>query len=164
MKIEDAAKHLSRIYRPRAASLRRKKLPRPEPLALPLLEAEAQLASKVWRIGFVIPVSLPDAALGSSSMRRLPVFTQRMKELGWAEGQTFTVESRFTERDEQQLRSAALELARLPVDVIVAVSSPAVNAASAATVTIPIIAIDLDRRAFITVAGGVEAYSLRRRC
>jgi putative ABC transport system substrate-binding protein len=54
------------------------------------------------------------------------------------------MESRFTERDEQKLRSAAADLVRLPVDVIVAVSSPAVNAASAATVTIPIIAIDLE--------------------
>ncbi len=113
-------------------------------LTLPLLDAEAQIANKVWRIGFLIPVSLPDAASGTPSMRRLPVFTERMKELGWLEGQTFTVESRFTERDERKLRSAALELARLPVDVIVAVSSPAVNAASAATATIPIIAIDLE--------------------
>jgi putative ABC transport system substrate-binding protein len=67
-----------------------------------------------------------------------------MTELGWTEGQTFTMESRFTERDDQKLRSAAADLVRLPVDVIVAVSSPAVNAASAATVTIPIIAIDLE--------------------
>ena len=113
-------------------------------LTLPLIGAEAQLARKVWRIGFLIPVSLPDAASSTPSMRRLPVFTQRMTELGWAEGQSFTIESRFTQRDEQKLRSAAVDLARLPVDVIVAVSSPAVNAASAATLTIPIIAIDLE--------------------
>jgi hypothetical protein len=90
-------------------------------LAAPIA-ARAQLARKVWRIGFLIPVSLPDAASGTPSVRRLPVFTQRMKELGWAEGQTFTVESRFTERDDQKLRNAAVDLARLPVDVIVAVS------------------------------------------
>jgi ABC-type uncharacterized transport system substrate-binding protein len=112
-------------------------------LAVPFA-ARAQLARKVWRIGFLIPVSVPDAATGTPSIRRLPVFTQQMKELGWAEGQNFTVESHFTERDEQKLWNAALDLARLPVDVIVAVSSPAVNAASAATATIPIIAIDLE--------------------
>jgi putative ABC transport system substrate-binding protein len=113
-------------------------------LTLLLIDAEAQLARKVPRVGFLIPLSLPDAVSGTPSMRRLPVFTQRMKELGWVEGQAFTIESRFTERDEQKLRNAALELAGLPVDVIVAVSSPAVNAASAATSTIPIIAIDLE--------------------
>jgi len=110
-------------------------------LTLTLIAAEAQLAKKIWRIGFLIPVSLPDAA---SRMGRLPAFTERMKELGWPEGRAFTMESRFTERDEPKLRSAAVDLARLPVDVIVAVSSPAVNAATAATVTIPIIAIDLE--------------------
>jgi len=112
-------------------------------LAAPLA-ARAQFARKVWRIGFLIPVALPDAATGTPAIRRLPVFTQRMKELGWAEGQNFTVESRFTEGDEQKLRNAGLDLARLPVDVIVAVSSQAVNAASAATARIPIIAIDLE--------------------
>ena len=106
-------------------------------------DAQAQLAQKLWRVGFLTPTSLPETSSATPSMT-LSVFTQRMKELGWVAGQTFTLEARFTKRDEQKLRSAALELAGQPVDVIVAVSSTALNAASEATATIPIIAIDLE--------------------
>jgi putative tryptophan/tyrosine transport system substrate-binding protein len=104
----------------------------------------ARSAERVYRIGFLIPISVPDPASAQPPIRRNPAFTERMKELGWIEGRTFKMELRFSDRDEGKLRSVALELARLPVDVIVAVSSPAVQAARAATDTIPIVAIDLE--------------------
>jgi putative tryptophan/tyrosine transport system substrate-binding protein len=111
----------------------------------PTCEAQpARSAENVHRIGFLIPISVTASAPATPSIRRHPAFTERMKELGWIEGRTFKMELRFSDPDEGALRNVALELARLPVDVIVAVSSPAVQAARRATGTIPIVAIDLE--------------------
>ena len=111
----------------------------------PASEAQpARSAENAYRIGFLIPVSITASAPATPSIRRIPAFTERMKELGWIEGRTIKMEWRFSDPDEGKLRNVALELARLPVDVIVAVSSPAVQAARTATGTIPIVAIDLE--------------------
>jgi len=52
-------------------------------------DAQAQLAQKLWQVGFLTPTSLPETSSATPSMT-LSVFTQRMKELGWVAGQTFT--------------------------------------------------------------------------
>jgi ABC-type uncharacterized transport system substrate-binding protein len=71
---------------------------------------------------------------------------EAMGELGWVEGRNFAVEYRFapptaTTQPERRaaLTSSAEDLARLKVDVIVAVADPAVEAARRATSTIPIV-------------------------
>jgi len=86
---------------------------------------------RVWRVGWL------DA--GSSAQRdNLEVFQQELKELGYAEG-NMLIEQRFAEGNIDRLRSLAEDLARMNVDVVLAVSSFAVQAAKGATTTIPIV-------------------------
>src|SRR5438067_11120305 len=85
------------------------------------LAAEGQptrSAENVYRIGFLIPISIEAPGSAPPSSTRIAAFTERMKELGWVEGRTFKMELRFSDRDEGKLRNAALELAGLPVNLI----------------------------------------------
>jgi len=110
-------------------------------LLLAALPAAAQQSGKMYRIGYLNPNPGPSV---STPPFRTPVFIKRLSDLGWIEGQNITLEYRFGERDEAKLRNGALELVRLRVDVIVAISSSSLRAARTATATIPIIAIDLE--------------------
>jgi len=103
-------------------------------LALGLLTAppaaEAQQPDKVTRVGILAPtapVAVPR------------VLRQRLHELGWVEGRSFIFESRFAGDRPGRLPTLADELVRLNVDVIVAVSPPAIRAAKDATSTIPVV-------------------------
>ena len=93
---------------------------------------QAQQAKKIPRIGFL--------AGGSRSGDSLLIdtFWQRMKKLGYIEGQNIAVEYRFAEGALERLPNLATELVRLNVDIIVAPGSGAV-AAKKATNTIPIV-------------------------
>jgi putative ABC transport system substrate-binding protein len=62
-----------------------------------------------------------------------------MRDLGYVEGQTIALESRSAENDLGRLPSLASELVDTKVDVIVAVSPPAILAAGQATRAIPIV-------------------------
>jgi putative ABC transport system substrate-binding protein len=64
-----------------------------------------------------------------------------LAELGYRPEENIIIECRSANERFEQLESAATELARLSVDVIVANSNPAANAAVLATHTIPIISI-----------------------
>jgi putative ABC transport system substrate-binding protein len=58
---------------------------------------------------------------------------------GWIEGQNIVVEYRYSQGDDTRFAAFAAEFVRLKVDVIGAVSEPAVRAAKQATSTIPIV-------------------------
>jgi len=88
----------------------------------------AQPPVKARRIGFL--------RVGGSSIAY--VFWGFMRELGWNEGQNFTLEARYA-ADEEQLPALAVELVRLNVDMIVTNGTPATKAAMQATKTIPIV-------------------------
>src|SRR5262249_17941538 len=66
-------------------------------------------------------------------------FRQRLRDLGYIEGQTVAIEYRSAEGKPDRLAAVASELARLPVDVIVTYGSPATQAAKQATATIPVV-------------------------
>jgi putative ABC transport system substrate-binding protein len=66
-------------------------------------------------------------------------FRQRLRALGYVEGQTIALEERWAEGRYDRLPSLAAELVRLNVDIIVTASTPAVQAAQQATRTIPIV-------------------------
>src|SRR5262249_17955139 len=70
--------------------------------------------------------------------RALP-FAERLQELGYTEGRNLVVERRLAEGRIERLPELAVDLVRLDVDVILAVTTPAVQAARAATLTIPIV-------------------------
>lgn len=65
----------------------------------------------------------------------------RLRELGWVEGQNLVVESRWAEGRFERLPQLAAELVRLKCDVIAAVVTQASLAARNATDTIPIVMI-----------------------
>src|SRR4051812_3479817 len=68
---------------------------------------------------------------------------QRLRELGYEEGQNLIIERRFAEDREERLPELAAELVRVPVDVIYTSGSPATFAAKEATSTIPIVFTDV---------------------
>lgn len=99
-------------------------------LAMPLA-GEAQPA-KIARIGVLSGGSAEPSPL-------LDAFRQSLRDLGHLEGKTILLEYRFAEAKPERLPSLAAELVRLDVDVIVAINTPASQAAKAATRTIPIV-------------------------
>jgi len=92
------------------------------------LAARAQQPGKLPTIG----------VLGGGSQAAwihwLAALVQRLHELGWIENRTVAFEYRWTEG-----RSAAEELIRLKVDVIIPLGTPAIVAAKQATTVIPIV-------------------------
>src|SRR5688572_17469519 len=94
--------------------------------------ADAQQPKKVPRIAFLAGGSR------SADSLLLETFWQRMKGLGYIEGENITAEYRFAEGALQRLPNFAAELVRLNVDVIVGPGSGAV-AAKKATDAIPIV-------------------------
>jgi len=104
-------------------------------LAAPLA-ADAQQAGKVPRIGCL--------SLTSPSDRPplLDAFRQRLREIGWVEGQNIVIDYRYAEGQVDRLPDLAAELVRLKVDLIVASAGTQVaTAAKNATETIPIVMI-----------------------
>jgi putative ABC transport system substrate-binding protein len=87
---------------------------------------------KLARIGALVLTSADAQSLGRA-------LREGLRELGYAEGQNFTFEYRSAEGNPDLLPALAMELIRLPVDVIVATFTPCALAAKQATTTIPIV-------------------------
>jgi putative ABC transport system substrate-binding protein len=96
-------------------------------LAAPLV-GQAQPAGKVYRVGYL-----------SSAASVFEPFRQALRELGYVEGQNLVMEVRLAAGRLDQLPALAADLVRARVDLIAAVSPPAIQAAKAATTTIPIV-------------------------
>jgi putative ABC transport system substrate-binding protein len=102
-------------------------------LAAPLA-AGAQPAGKVYRIG-LLEFSAPDAA----RQALWNAFRQRMRELGYVEGQNVTFEARWAQDNDDRLSKLAAELVSLKMDLIVTAATVSGLAAKRATSTIPIV-------------------------
>lgn len=96
--------------------------------------AASQPAGRVARIGYLTPSSV-SARGGMVDLR------QRLRELGYVEGRNVHLEIRGANEDFERLPDLAADLVRSGVDLIVAVSSPAIRAAENATSTIPIVMV-----------------------
>ena len=96
-------------------------------LAAPLA-TEAQQPGKVYRVGYL-----------SSAPNISEPFREALRELGYVNGQNLVIESRLAAGKLDRLPSLAADLVRARVDLIVAVSPPAIQAAKEATTTIPIV-------------------------
>jgi putative ABC transport system substrate-binding protein len=94
---------------------------------------QAQQPTKVPRIGYLAAVSI------SAVAARIEAFRRRLRELGYAEGKNFVLESRYAEGKLDRLPPLAAELVRLKVDIIVTAGGQATRAAKQATTTIPIV-------------------------
>src|SRR5712692_1063855 len=100
-------------------------------LAAPLA-VKAQPAGKVSRIGILSTANPRSTSLWQA-------FEQRLRELGYVEGQNIAIEFRNAEGSVDRFPGLAAELVRLNVDVIVTATDPATRAAKRATTTIPIV-------------------------
>jgi putative ABC transport system substrate-binding protein len=98
------------------------------------IAVEAQPAGKVWRIGL-----LSYAASDPASAARWKAFRDRLRELGYVEGQNVIFESRWGGGQVGRLRGLAAELIDAKVDILVTASSEAALAAKQATSSIPIV-------------------------
>ena len=97
------------------------------------LAAHAQQPGKLRTIGFL------GQSTRSAASEWVAAFVQRLRELGWMEGRTITIEYRWSEGREERFAEIAAELVRLKVDVILTSGTPEVLAAKQATSVIPIV-------------------------
>jgi putative ABC transport system substrate-binding protein len=102
-------------------------------IACLVLPATAQQPEKVFRIGILSPA-------GSPSTKAFDAFRERLRELGYIDGQNIRIEYRLSAGDYGQLAMMAADLVRLPVDLIVTDSGMATQIAQRATQVIPIVA------------------------
>src|SRR5690242_10680050 len=91
---------------------------------------------KVYRVGYL--------GSGTFDPFLLDVMLQRLRELGWLEGQNIAFEYRFAEGRYDRLPALAAELIDRNVDLIAASPTPAALAAKNATQTVPIVGISFD--------------------
>jgi putative ABC transport system substrate-binding protein len=100
---------------------------------------EAQQATKVPRIGFLIAGSL------SGQSARIEAFRQGLRVHGYVEGKNIVIEWRSAEGKLDRLSDLAAELVRIKVDVIVSGGPQSTRAAKEATSTIPVVmGFDID--------------------
>jgi putative tryptophan/tyrosine transport system substrate-binding protein len=97
------------------------------------LSAQAQQPKKVARICYL------GAADASISAIIVKPFRERLREIGYIEGQNLTMEFRHSEGKDEHLPALAAELVRLNCDVIVTVGNGAAQAAKNATKSIPVV-------------------------
>jgi putative ABC transport system substrate-binding protein len=101
--------------------------------AWPLAARAQQPAGKQPTIGFL------GGGTPTGQRTWVAAFVQRLRELGWIEGRTVTIEYRWGEGRAERFTEIAAELVRLKVDVILAGGTEAAVAAKHATSVIPIV-------------------------
>ena len=102
------------------------------------LAASAQTQPKIPRVGFAF------GSTPTTVKHVFEAFRQRLRELGYVEGQTIVLEVRWAEGRLERLPELAGELVGLKADVLVAGGSAAALAAKNATQTIPIVIVAAD--------------------
>lgn len=111
---------------------RRRLLPALAAAAWPLQSLQAQRRPRVGILGTTAPNP------GSHLLRSL---VDGLREQGWVDGQTVSLELRWAGGRLETLPALAAELAALPVDVIVTSNNIVTAAAKSATATIPIVMV-----------------------
>ena len=99
------------------------------------LAATAQSKEKVYHHGFLATEPTPNFG----------AFRETLRELGWIEGKNLVIESRNAEGDARRLPGLVQDLVSQRMDVILAAGPASLNAARAATKTIPIVMVASSR-------------------
>ena len=102
-------------------------------LALAPLTVEAQQAAKVYRVGVLA------SSTESNFEPSVRIFRRALNAAGWVEGRNLTLDVRYPGEQYARLQELADELAKLKVDVLATLGTPATLAARRATTTIPIV-------------------------
>ncbi len=95
--------------------------------------AEAQQVNKVPHIGFLAITSPRDMSL------RMAAFRQGLRELGYLEGRTISIDDRYAEGKIDRLQAMTAELVERKADVIVTSGPIGTRTAKEATATLPIV-------------------------
>ena len=106
-------------------------------LAAPLT-AGAQQPARRARVGILSPTT-PGPTTQQPAVGIIAHLSGRLNELGWVEGKSLVFEPRYADGNPDRLPGLAADLVRVNVDIIVAVSPPAIRAAKNATRTVPIV-------------------------
>ena len=97
------------------------------------LRAQTQHTGKPPIVGYL------GATTALAESQQLAAFVQRLRELGWIDGRTVTIEVRWAEGRNERFAEIAAEFVQLNVDVIVSAGTAAIAAAKQATSVIPIV-------------------------
>ena len=108
--------------------------------ALPLA-THAQQARKIPLTGWLHPGTAWSVTGAHAAFDALRA---GLRSAGYIEGETIRIEARWAQGKPEALPGLAQQLVQQKVDLIVAVSPPAVRAAAAATRDLPIVALDLE--------------------
>ena len=100
------------------------------------IATEAQQPAKMARVGVLAPGS---SSGGDQFQLLVNTLRDGLRQLGWIEGQTIVIETRWGEGRLNELPKIASELVAFPVDVLVAWGPQAIRAAQQASVTVPIV-------------------------
>ncbi len=100
---------------------------------LALFGASAEQPGKVPRVGFLSPSKPPPAPTPG-----LDILRQGLRNLGWNDGRT-VIETRFADDRPEHLPALAIELVRIPVDVLMSVATGGTQTARKATSVVPIV-------------------------
>lgn len=96
----------------------------------------AQQQAKLWRIGFLTFQARPEP-----NDTYFSAFVAGMRELGYVEGKNLVIDWRFAEGSMDRLAALAGDLAAAKMDLIVAHSTQAAQAAKRATRAVPIVMV-----------------------
>ena len=99
---------------------------------------QAQQARKVPLVGFLHPGFADTGSPALESLR------EGLREFGFVEGQTVKIEPRWASGKPEMLPQLTQELLQLRVDVLVPTARASIEAARAATTSLPIVANDLE--------------------
>ena len=102
-------------------------------LVAPFAAFAQQQPAKISRIGFLSPTSASGSALF------LEQFQAGLRDLDYVAGKNVIVDYRWADGNYERLSELAVQLAQSKADVIVAATSPAVQALQKATTAIPIV-------------------------
>jgi putative ABC transport system substrate-binding protein len=104
--------------------------------AFPLV-ARAQSSGKIVRVGMLTTANPRSASFTQA-------FEQRLRDLGYVDGQNMVIDFRNAEGQVDRLPDLAADLVRLGADVIVTATEPATRAAKKATTAIPILMVAIN--------------------
>jgi putative ABC transport system substrate-binding protein len=97
--------------------------------------AEAQPATKVYRVGFLLGASAESVASLFGALK------EGLRDLGYVDGRNIVFEQRYADGHMERLPDLAAELVRLRVDVIVTGTNLHVKAVRQVTTTIPVVMV-----------------------
>ena len=99
------------------------------------LAARAQQASRIRRIGVLLPATADDPEFQA----RVGAFLQELQQLGWSIGRNVRIDTHWATANPGDIRKHAADLAKLAPDVILAHGTSTVRPLMQATRTVPIV-------------------------